>query len=317
MPWPPLILSLYRVLSAFNLNLDLVRATMGGVAPQRRRCHTRHPRPPSALLCSAQAAPECAIKSISFTAKWIFVETMPLMAFVIFGATYAAHYAYKRLCTTRRGPALHSHLPALISVSIVMFRTLYLYLTKTTFDVFNCTPTKPPDGNTYMSGNLSVPCGVPGGLQMSLVGPAVIALLVYVLGIPAFVFLFLRGKRERIKYSQVSSAVCRGWQHSHITPGPPPADPARQGPAHGPPRAPLLRVERDLVATVLLLQSVPASQGGACPLLPPYGPPPLRSPGQVVLALRDPLAQDAHRVHEPHVPRRGQVGGRPAAAAVC
>ena len=39
-----------------------------------------------------------------------------------------------------------------------------------------------------------------------LIGPAVVALLVYVLGIPAFVFLLLRGRRERIKYSQILRA---------------------------------------------------------------------------------------------------------------
>lgn len=59
------------------------------------------------------------------------------MAFVVFGVTYAVVLVYKRCCTTKRGPALHAHLPSLVSVSIVMFRTLYLYLTKTTFQVFN------------------------------------------------------------------------------------------------------------------------------------------------------------------------------------
>lgn len=57
-----------------------------------------------------------------------------------------------------------------------------------------------------MDGNTNIPCGQPGGLQAMLVGPAVVALFAYVLGIPAFVFVFLRGKRERIKYTQILRA---------------------------------------------------------------------------------------------------------------
>jgi hypothetical protein len=143
--WPAQILSLYKVLSAFNLNLDL-------------------------------AAPECAIKTISYVGKWVFIEMLPVAAFVIFGVVYVLHLLYKRLFTSKRSAALHTHLPALVSVSIVMFRTLYLYLTKvrsranfilfstrlhpsstlgslplqTTFEIFNCVPTTPPDGKQYM-----------------------------------------------------------------------------------------------------------------------------------------------------------------------
>jgi hypothetical protein len=55
-------------------------------------------------------------------------------------------------------------------------------------------------------GNTNIVCGQPGSIQMLLVGPAVCALLIYVIGIPVFVFFFLRGKRERIKYTQILRA---------------------------------------------------------------------------------------------------------------
>jgi hypothetical protein len=49
---------------------------------------------------------------------------------------------------------------------------------------------------------------------MMLVGPAVCALIAYVIGVPAFVFFFLRSKRERIKYTQILRA--KGLQRERI-----------------------------------------------------------------------------------------------------
>jgi len=36
------------------------------------------------------------------------------------------------------------HLPPLVATSIIIMRVLFLYLTRTSFDVLNCTPTDPP-----------------------------------------------------------------------------------------------------------------------------------------------------------------------------
>lgn len=93
-----------------------------------------------------------------------------------------------------------------LSQYIAAMRILYLYITRTTFEIFNCceygagevlvslsppesyfallAPTSPPDGNTYMSGQTDIPCNVPGGVQQTLVGPAVITLIVYSLLMP-------------------------------------------------------------------------------------------------------------------------------------
>ena len=54
-------------------------------------------------------------------------------------------------------------------------------MTRTILDVFNCSPTDPSDGKTYLE-VVFEECGVPGGLQMRLLPYAIIAFLVYTVG---------------------------------------------------------------------------------------------------------------------------------------
>ncbi len=66
------------------------------------------------------------------------------------------------------------------------------YLTRTTFDVFNCLPTNPPDGAKY--GYLQVvfePCYVQGGLQMRLLPWAIVTMIVYTFGYPGVVLYIM------------------------------------------------------------------------------------------------------------------------------
>jgi hypothetical protein len=82
---------------------------------------------------------------------------------------------------------------------------LYIYLTRNVLDVFNCSPTDPDDGKTYLTAVFEE-CGVPGGTQMTLLPWAIIALLVYVLGYPAAVGTLLWRKRELIMEDQLLRA---------------------------------------------------------------------------------------------------------------
>ena len=54
---------------------------------------------------------------------------------------------------------------------------MYIYLTRNVLDIFNCTPTDPPDGRTYLTAVFEE-CGIPGGTQLTLMPAAVVALLV-------------------------------------------------------------------------------------------------------------------------------------------
>ena len=78
-----------------------------------------------------------------------------------------------------------------------MFRVLYIYLTRTALDVFNCVPTSPPDGNTYMAGLLQYPCG--GSVQIMLLTPALVAFILYSVAVPGAALWFLRSKRNIVK----------------------------------------------------------------------------------------------------------------------
>lgn len=149
---------------------------------------------------------------LSYTLKWFAIEGLPLLAGSIFLTIYLFKYLYKRACLTRKKDQLHAHLPQLVSTSIVMFRVLYLYLTRTTLDIFNCSPTDPPDptGATYMNGNLDIKCWQPGGVQFFLFFFALGTLALYTLGIPMAALWFLRRKRSAVKYDMILRAKGTG-----------------------------------------------------------------------------------------------------------
>ena len=213
--WPSYLKELFHIFSAFTFNIDLA-------APgERARERTRQPRvraiaggtrlhgvtPPPAPLVA-----ECLMPDLSYTMKWFAIEGLPLLAGSIFLTIYLTKYLYKRLCLARKKGQLHAHLPQLVSTSIVMFRVLYLYLTRTTLDIMNCSPTDPPDptGATYMNGNLEIVCWQPGGTQFFLFFFALGTLALYTLGIPLAALWFLRRKRTPVKYDMVLRAKGTG-----------------------------------------------------------------------------------------------------------
>ena len=94
---------------------------------------------------------------------------------------------------------------SLISSSTMLMYIMYIYLTRNVLDVFNCSPTDPDDGKTYLTAVFEE-CGVKGGVQMNLMPGAIIALLVYVLGYPTAVFVTLWRNRELIMEDQLLRA---------------------------------------------------------------------------------------------------------------
>ena len=105
---------------------------------------------------------------------------------------------YKRCCLNVTSAQRHSHYPQLFASSIVMYRMLYFYLSRLSLDVFSCQPTTPPDGFTYMAGLLQYPCG--GAVQNMLLFPAIVTFSLYSVGLPAAALLFLRAKKNIVKY---------------------------------------------------------------------------------------------------------------------
>ena len=114
---------------------------------------------------------------MSFKQKFAAVMMLPLVVGIIFaviglGSEYslamirATHLvlmsfvatsldiAYKR-CILGRTKNLTRHLGTLISSLMLIAYFLYIYITRLLLDVFNCTPTDPPDGKLYLQVGLS------------------------------------------------------------------------------------------------------------------------------------------------------------------
>lgn len=106
---------------------------------------------------------------MQFWQKWALVEALPIFAMFIFLTVHAVKMCYKATCTSKTDKRhLYSHTPTLISTTIVVFRVLYLLLTRTSMDVMNCAPTNPPDPGAC------VPAMNPG-VSMALSRAALIA----------------------------------------------------------------------------------------------------------------------------------------------
>ena len=140
---------MFHMLSVFNLNLEIT-------------------------------APECSIPDIGYKTKWFFVQALPLGAALLFLLMHVALVIKKR-CFQCRKKKLNSHASALIAMFLVSFYFLFLYLSKTTLDVFNCAPTDPPDGKEYLE-VVFEPCWEAGGIQMTLLPFAIITLFAYSFG---------------------------------------------------------------------------------------------------------------------------------------
>lgn len=103
----------------------------------------------------------------------------------------------------------------LTSMALTMFYFLYLYLARTTFEVFNCIP--PPDGNALddaphgsMQAEPSYACYVAGSPQMALLPWALITMFVYALGYPIVVGIVLWRNRRLVQVDQLLRAQGTG-----------------------------------------------------------------------------------------------------------
>jgi hypothetical protein len=174
--WDPALVRLFQILSAFNLNIEIV-------------------------------APECLVPDVSFVTKWMIIVCLPLLVGALFVAQFGVLYAVKRFVRghTRRAK-LCSHYPALVSSLLILMYILFIYLCKNIFDIFNCAPTTPSDGKLYLTAVFEE-CTTPiSGVQAKLFAPALLALFIYMFGYPAFVASALWRQRELVAEDQLLRA---------------------------------------------------------------------------------------------------------------
>jgi hypothetical protein len=183
--WPEQLKNLFRILSAFNLNIEIV-------------------------------APECLVPDVSFKTKWGIIMALPVAVFLIFFLLHNVSWCWIRLIKRQRISKDRSH--ALKSASVLLMYFLYLYLTRTILDIFNCVPSPkvPPERDakgkiiTYLQAAQTEPCGLKGGTQLSLLPFAIVGFFVYVLGYPAFLGHLFWRKRELIMEDQLLRAMDTG-----------------------------------------------------------------------------------------------------------
>jgi sugar lactone lactonase YvrE len=183
--WPQLVKDLFLLLSAFNFNLELI-------------------------------APECAIPNVTYAGKWLFVEGMPLFAWSVLIMVFLWR-SFVKVCILRvEKKKRYNHAHVVVATGVVVQRVLYLYMTRSTLDVFNCSPTDPPDYDKdgkmilYMAWNLSIKCNEPGGTHLWLLPFAIVALAIYVVGMPVLSLWWLWKNKETIKYDQLLRAQIAG-----------------------------------------------------------------------------------------------------------
>ena len=148
------------------------------------------------------AVPECAIPTFGAVNKWFFVEFLPVAACSIFLSLHIAIYLYKRFIKRTDRKWYHSHVSTMVSSVIIMVYVLYLYITRTTLDIFNCSPTDPPDGHIYLE-IVFEECGVPGGIQLRLMPYAITSLVVVTVAYPLGVAALLFVNRDKVYTDQV------------------------------------------------------------------------------------------------------------------
>ena len=127
----------------------------------------------------------------------------PLMILGIFVAVFILLFLWKFVVWGQRDRgAASSHLAGLCGSYLMLIFYMYIMLTKSALDIFNCNPLAHDDGHTYLS-VVFVPCGEPGGLQLTLLPLAIGAFMTFTVGFPAILFYFLFTNRRLIMEDQV------------------------------------------------------------------------------------------------------------------
>ena len=175
--WPPLVKEIFHMMSVFNFNLEIT-------------------------------APECSIPDLGYYTKWMFIEALPLAAIVMFSFGHVVLFCYKKFILCRSGKTT-GHVNMMIGSLFLLLYYLYLYITRTTLDVFNCAPTDPYDGYTYLS-VVFERCWEPGGIHLRLLPFAICTLVAYTLMYPAVVGVILRRYRFLIMEDQLLLAQNKG-----------------------------------------------------------------------------------------------------------
>jgi hypothetical protein len=134
---------------------------------------------------------------------------MPLFAWACLLTIFVVRLCFK-LCMGVDKRHRFAHVNSLVATGVVVQRVLYLYMTRSTLDVFNCSPSDPPDydaeGNMvqYMAWNLSIVCNKPGGTHL------------FLLPVAAFALAQVEGVRMALAGQEILAARHVRLEESHV-----------------------------------------------------------------------------------------------------
>ena len=183
--WPELIVKIYDFFSMFSFDINIT-------------------------------APECTF-SITYRRKWIIVMLFPLVMLLCAVIFHVSYTMYKRFKKHKRGAKASMHRHKLISMSLLGFYYLYLYLASTAIDPFNCSEIVSEDGvsdgKMYMVSDASMVCWEQGTTQQELLPFSIIATLLYSIGYPMMLgsILFRSSNLDKFKEDQLLRAQGTGF----------------------------------------------------------------------------------------------------------
>lgn len=182
--WPPLIKALFRALSFFNIDIDVV-------------------------------APECLVPDLPYRDKYLATMLLPVAVAALLFVSWLCNIFYDRCLLQRKLSSGNAKVMGgkLVSTYLLGMYFMYLMITRRALEIFNCNPVEPDDGFLYThftsincDGGLCR-CWDPRHVQVQLVPISVIALLAMTIGFPVFMFILLRRKKNAIKEDQYLRAM--------------------------------------------------------------------------------------------------------------
>jgi hypothetical protein len=188
-PWPQIILDLYTWLSAFNFNINIT-------------------------------APECAFE-LAYEDKWRMILIMPGFLFVAVIVYNYTRTFLNKVVLNKHGKDIYAHTHKSFGMVVTIMYYIYLSLSMTALEVFNCSLVEledpltgeiVSDGKQYMSETNWV-CYEEGSLQVTLIPYAIGALGFYTLGYPAFCAAVLLNKKNAMlaREDQILRAADKGF----------------------------------------------------------------------------------------------------------
>eukprot|EP00937_MAST-01D_sp_MAST-1D-sp2_P003961 g3961.t1 len=123
-------------------------------------------------------SPECSVQ-FTYQQKWYGVQLFPLALFGVFFFAHCLIYIKKKL-TRSEGRNMMKHVPIMVSFYFQAMYYLFIYVTKTTLEVFRCEDKG--GGNLFLEVDPSIPCE--GAEYDDMTGIAFGSLLLYSFGIP-------------------------------------------------------------------------------------------------------------------------------------